>query len=823
MADSLLRFRCTCGCELKAPPTSVGKKARCPKCQQIVIVVAPGGDAPAPEAPPAADAPPAPPATDAASSPARPPSGRMPPATPPAPPGAAPARPPSGVSPPVPAPPGAAAPARPQSGVFPPPPPGPPDPAPAAAVRLDQARPASERRPSADALPAVVSSQDRPPEEELPPFEAAKRAFHQGADRKARQLLDELKVAEPANAQVRWLSAQLHERQMEVERAIEDYLAAADGGVAEAKAPAIELIRDSMLDLARQALAQGDHGRAFELASKILSRVSDLVEAELVGLEAAIELGRIDDAWPRVVELSAHATHGEAARRLKERILARDPGLEARLARAQLDAELSRLRVMMTSNAIGACGALAALASRYPGEATVLRQWGQALEAAGQPAQAMDAYRRSLELDPKHGKLVKRCLALMQEHASPEALHRWLDLMIEEGGHRHREMLIARLGLLERAGDPRQIGDLNELIELAPTDLPLYDRLARAHQVTGDAAGAERVLTRAVEKFPRERTLHESLARLRLERGDGAGAVLALEAMLVAIAPRDGVAWTEVATSLVERGDRAGGSRILRALVERSGGDGATSLDVEARLRAWGDHASALELALARLGRGSPDPDAHETVAAELVGAGRVDEAIGLLERLAARAGNAPALSLRLAEWLDGHGALDAAFALVQAALAGGADTSVAMAVADRYRGRGDTTRALAVYKALFARCADAAVALKLVGTLGSSGDAEAALALAREAADRFPLEAAFAFNLGNLHFARRRYDEAAEAYGRAIAADPGDRQARINRAACYRLMIPRRHALARADLAAAHALERGRVAEAAGAPAARG
>ena len=55
--------------------------------------------------------------------------------------------------------------------------------------------------------------------------------------------------------------------------------------------------------------------------------------------------------------------------------------------------------------------------------------------------------------------------------------------------------------------------------------------------------------------------------------------------------------------------------------------------------------------------------------------------------------------------------------------------------------------------------------------------------------------------NLANCYFLQKDYAKAIEMFGEVLDRNPLDRQARLNRSACYRLIRPSQHGLARADL----------------------
>lgn len=756
--SELIRFKCDCGRELKAPSTATGRRAKCPKCQAVVVV--PGAKAVSLRPGQKADAPS--PAADAL----------------------------------------------------------------AEAERLASEQAAEVQRQQARAKQAAASKS---------PLEVARDAFDSGSDRKARQALDELLASDPHHGEGLFLSAQLYERAMDVERAVDAYMKAASAGVEEAREQGRELVRESMVDESRRMLKSGNHGRALELIDKALRVVPGLREATIVRLEALIAGGQVDAAWPGIKALSADPAQAAEANRLKQLINSADPAKMANLNKQQLQSDLSELRVRMTHDPNGAAEALGSLSEANPDDSVVMDTWGKALELARKPAEALEVYRKTLAKDPSDVGLVHRCLALMQEMADPSAFASWLDEMIDEAGHRTGETLAARVKLRGAEGGPGLIADLQALIELQSGDPALVSQLVDAQRKAGQLDEALATLETALVRLPNHRELHVAHANLLYEQDDVVGVVN----KLVEIGERFGETRDQLeklagAQHALERTEDAART-LARSLSVAPPPPVGRYADIAERLHGWGQAEIAGEALLARLERDDADREAGLEVGRKLQSWGLAEASDKALSWTLERFGDA-ALYDSVAEWQRKWGQADAAAATESAGLdrfaeGGGAyarradarrlagdltgarrlldagvarfgqDRQLAFALVEIQAAQGDADSALATCRGLLAEEPTPRLYTRVAQLCISIGDRQGAATLLGEGAERFPDDDALRFNQANVLFEGGDYEQAIQVYTAVLERHPGDRQALINRAACYRLGTPRRHALAIADL----------------------
>jgi Flp pilus assembly protein TadD len=122
--------------------------------------------------------------------------------------------------------------------------------------------------------------------------------------------------------------------------------------------------------------------------------------------------------------------------------------------------------------------------------------------------------------------------------------------------------LAGQLAAAERLGEA--IAVIESAVALAPDVVDLQLDLARLHLHTTDRSRARAILSQAREAAPSRTDILTALARVLLLDGDYAGAIDAYRHAL-AYRPDDALTRADLATCLLEMGDRDAGEAALRA------------------------------------------------------------------------------------------------------------------------------------------------------------------------------------------------------------------------------------------------------------------
>ena len=187
--------------------------------------------------------------------------------------------------------------------------------------------------------------------------------------------------------------------------------------------------------------------------------------------------------------------------------------------------------------------------------------YAQALEAAGGPAAAPS---------------VAMALARLKLEAGDREGARMLAEAVLEAQPRRADALLLAADLAE--GNPEKVaGYLRRAAELAPENVDLHRRLARALDAAGDAAGALEVWRKVARKLPTKLEPWREVARLARAVGDVEAEREALE-RVAELAHQDTESLRRLAKLQLEADEPVEAEETLSTLIERA------RKDVEARL-----------------------------------------------------------------------------------------------------------------------------------------------------------------------------------------------------------------------------------------------
>lgn len=512
----------------------------------------------------------------------------------------------------------------------------------------------------------------------------------------------------------------------EARRAVEEARAAAP----EAGELALALHHYQLADAERRWLRAEQAGDATAAAG---ARADLDAALDALAELAAESPGRLA-AWQLLVHgLIAAGRAGEAADRLAAApagapqvpvsiLLAR-----AKLAQGRPDAAEQVLRDLFARDArAGALPLVAFLQARdRGGEALAIVEAARA--EAGADA-LLDLVRAELLLDTQDLAAARSAIDALDDTAQ-------------------KELLGARLALAE--GDPgaaaRRLEQLAPRLDTGPVNF----WLARALEAEGDVAGAARRYALAAQRQPGDPAALSAVVRLARERGAWRE-VAAAAGELVRNAPAAIDGWEALVAALIGVAEPEQAEAVARRAAELLPDDPGPPVLIARALRARGQPEqalAALESARSRLG---DRPELAPERVLALGAAGRTEDALrAAREAQAAAGGDAAPLEHARAVVLFGAGRIDEGSRAVDAALA---------------NDPGDPAP-------LRTRCQLAA----------ARGLREAALRDCARYLEAHPGDAAIRFALGTAFEAAGRDGDAAEAYRRAAADDPGAAAPRNN------------------------------------------
>ena len=433
----------------------------------------------------------------------------------------------------------------------------------------------------------------------------------------------------------------------------------------------------------------------------------------------------------------------------------------------------------------------------------------EALEhGTGQAEQALAAYRRAAEIDPRLAQAHQGLVSLLLKTGRRSDAQAHVTALVRSApGDPGTRLLQAQMAFVD--GRYAQARELAEPLLRQAGDHPLVLQVAGAAAYhLRDLAVAEVLLARALKRAPGSPLARLTLARTQLAAGDGAKAVETLEPMLagptaradaltlageahlhagqarqaeemfaraVALAPGDARARTALALGQIGRGQTAGGLAALEALADRDPGTLADMALLATRLRR-GDTAGALR-ALVAVERKQPRSPVPALLRGQLLArTGDTGGARASFERaLALEPGFYPAVS-SLARLDVAARRPEAARQRLQALLeAQPRNHRALVALADLADSQGSAPAEVAAVleQAVRAAPAQAAPRLRLVALHLDSGDAPAALTAAQQAAAALPASREVLAALGRAELANEAWQQALGSYTQ-LAALPG-------------------------------------------------
>ncbi|MEO6952540.1 MAG: tetratricopeptide repeat protein, partial [Polyangia bacterium] len=383
----------------------------------------------------------------------------------------------------------------------------------------------------------------------------------------------------------------------------------------------------------------GDAARALTLYSKANDPRANAAAGALL-----VTLGRYDEALKAFEAAPSSPTNLEQRLSLYGRAQARPLDERRRLADAAATELLAhggdKRRI---AEALATVGETARAGALY-----------LELAAHGDPVTRVPLYFRAAELELEAERFDEALSALDSATS-----------LLPPGDGRRREALERQVDLERKRDRLPQLAQ--KLAALPHRDAATEALLGRVLDETGDTAGAQVHLRRAVELDPRDITARRQLVRLYMRAGDEDAAVAELRKLASATGnePR-------VVLELAERlHSRPGGDREASALVDRLAHryrDAGTHSALAALYQKWGDTTRALKESelLVRLEPGEPE---HLIALGELYEQ-RGDKATArkVWQRLAPTDKAPLAARLRLADVLAEHDELGEALALVERA-----------------------------------------------------------------------------------------------------------------------------------------------------------
>ncbi len=188
--------------------------------------------------------------------------------------------------------------------------------------------------------------------------------------------------------------------------------------------------------------------------------------------------------------------------------------------------------------------------------------------------QAMELYRRALDLDPSYAdalvELAEACHLRYEIAVDPI----WLDhgtsyasRAVDLGPNLPSAHLAAGRFEITRQGFSQAIARLERTIELDPLNLEAYTLVAEAYEGMGDTKSAEEAIDRAIRTGPDDWLTHYGIGRFFFfERYDPERAIPYFQ-MVVDLLPENSVGYSALGSALFYAGDREGARRNLERAV----------------------------------------------------------------------------------------------------------------------------------------------------------------------------------------------------------------------------------------------------------------
>jgi putative PEP-CTERM system TPR-repeat lipoprotein len=415
-----------------------------------------------------------------------------------------------------------------------------------------------------------------------------------------------------------------------------------------------------------------------------------------------------------------------------------------------------------------------------PEDPVAWNRLGVARLAAGDEAQAEQAFRKAVALSPDAPGPAVNLAALALRRGNPEAALAGLRNLLERNPT--APGLRARLAAMERAtGHPRRAEALlREVLERDEGDWAVRLRLADLYRARGDAARARQVLDHS--PGPDTPRLLAAAGNLHLTLGDPQGALTAYAAWAEQAPgqaePQVHLARAHAAARHLDQAAAA----IARALALEPGHLGAQVLSV--RLDLATDHRERAVQALDGLLAEHPKSALVQGLAGDLaLLEGRADDAIAAYgAALALRPGSALALRLARTRWAAGQ--REAAVEGLSAWLKRHPDDRPGHALlAEQYLKLGREGEARAVYDTLLRQSPEDLLALNNAAMLWLPDDPARSLDYALRAAELAPERAEVLDTLALAHLENGQQEPAMAALDRALKAAPDYPTARFHRA----------------------------------------
>jgi len=240
--------------------------------------------------------------------------------------------------------------------------------------------------------------------------------------------------------------------------------------------------------------------------------------------------------------------------------------------------------------------AIRSIRQRFVGAVSFLRAADQ-FEHADDHAGAERAYRKALELDPRHDVARARLGRALVRRGRPKEALSHLQAAVANGlqdPEVHTTLGIA-LDLLGRMDDG--LGHYRRALQLDPGHAQAHLNLGLALEARGDLAGAAAHHERALASQPDHVDARAALARALARQGRLDVAAGHYEAVL-ASEPRHVQALNGLGIARARQGDLAAAERLFRAALAVDAGDAGTRRNLAMALRRLGRHAEAAAYAL---------------------------------------------------------------------------------------------------------------------------------------------------------------------------------------------------------------------------------
>jgi putative PEP-CTERM system TPR-repeat lipoprotein len=444
--------------------------------------------------------------------------------------------------------------------------------------------------------------------------------------------------------------------------------------------------------------------------------------------------------------------------------------------------------------------------NRAPNNPRFLTVLGAAQLGAGNTFQAEQELKQALDLDPRDPVASKLLAEARIRQERPEAALDALRPLADLGPDPQRDVL-AGLASIQRGEVDRGIAYLEEALAQRPDNEVLRLELARAYLLAGRKEDAQHAIE-AVPDGPRTVEMDAALILAKVQSGDSAGARESIS-RIIKNHPDDPHIYVEAATFYQLMGDKAAAVDSLRTALQKDKNFVPARIALAGLAAQRGESEQAMQQLQAVLEVQPGNPSALAGLAQLAVTRHDFAEAERLLGRAVASAPAVP-MRLMLARLYLQTGKLTEAEAQVDAAAKDAADSlevrivrgllalaskqytqalsllkaveeerpgrpEVALALAQAQTGAGDLVGARDTLQIAAAQHSPASLPVR--SALGAAeiklGRVDAALKVAGDMQVDFPQQAAGYLLEGDARVAQRKYDSAAESYGRAFEQAP--------------------------------------------------